>query len=824
MRVLQSPRPRAALISRVTRPLGAALTLAFASLQSAIAAFSGSYVQDIQPLFDRYCVACHACFDAPCQLDLTQAAGVARGASKTPVYDGARIKPVVPSRLGIDAQGVEAWRKRGFFSVLGDDGGPSVLARLLEVSAPRATDPGKPLSPDMELGIKRGDFCPTSAEVDDLLERNPHLSMPFGFPPMPAADRARMLDWVAAGAPLDPVNVEVPAGEAQQVASWEVWLNDPAPRRRLVARWLFEHWAIARLHFDTLDTGHFFRLVRSSTPPGEPVREIASRHYNSDPGGPFHYRFQVQSATRVYKTHIRFALNPRLLKRVDELFSSGGWEVTVLPGYSEQERANPFTTFAAIPARARYRFMLDHAGYFVRSFIRGPVCRGQLATDVIRDQFWVMFQDPDSDPFIVDSAYRAQVDGMLALPGIDDDLLQGAGQWFSTASERERYNGLRQRRLARIAADGATLSDIWDGGGENRNAFLTVFRHHDSATVKRGWLGQQPWTLWWMDFPLFERSYYNLVVNFDVFGNVSHQGQIRLYFDLIRNESEQNFLRLLPARRRQAVLDAWYAGTGKLKLWTTYHRIDTQRPSAVVMGESGPESEPVPRSAEAVKQRLVKLLLERFAPVNGGADPINRPTAGDGAVDATSVEARLSALTGRTAERLPVIRQLPEASLLWITGGEDGDQLYTLLRNRRHSNVAFVLGESLRLQPDKDTLSVVPGLATGYPNYIFTVSARDLRAFVAAMSGPDMDERNRFIESVIEPWGLRRSDARFWDRFHAIADHLRELDPLEAGILDINRYVDYHPERALRIEALKDLQAPEFQLPDLKVERLFRGQ
>ncbi|MDF5919212.1 fatty acid cis/trans isomerase [Pseudomonas aeruginosa] len=41
-------------------------------------------------------------------------------------------------------------------------------------------------------------------------------------------------------------------------------------------------------------------------------------------------------------------------------------------------------------------------------------------------------------------------------------------------------------------------------------------------------------------------------MNFDVFGNVSHQAQTRLYFDLIRNGAEQNFLRLMPvdARRR----------------------------------------------------------------------------------------------------------------------------------------------------------------------------------------------------------------------------------------------------------------------------------
>ena len=43
-------------------------------------------------------------------------------------------------------------------------------------------------------------------------------------------------------------------------------------------------------------------------------------------------------------------------------------------------------------------FMLDNAEYFVRTFIRGPVCRGQIATDVIRDNFWALFQAPEHDP------------------------------------------------------------------------------------------------------------------------------------------------------------------------------------------------------------------------------------------------------------------------------------------------------------------------------------------------------------------------------------------------------------------------------------------
>ncbi|MEG6719203.1 fatty acid cis/trans isomerase, partial [Pseudomonas aeruginosa] len=70
------------------------------------------------------------------------------------------------------------------------------------------------------------------------------------------------------------------------------------------------------------------------------------------------------------------------------------------------------------------------------------------------------------------------------------------------------------------------------------NALLSIFRQFDCDSVRKGLLGEVPQTLWLMVYPLFERTYYGLVVIFDVFGNVSHQAQTRLYFDLIRNVAE----------------------------------------------------------------------------------------------------------------------------------------------------------------------------------------------------------------------------------------------------------------------------------------------
>src|ERR1700677_3462293 len=84
-------------------------------------AANDNYTALIQPIFDNRCVACHSCFNAPCQLNLQSHSGLARGATKLNVYDGSRPKSVDPSRLDIDGRSVADWRAKGFFDVVGTE-------------------------------------------------------------------------------------------------------------------------------------------------------------------------------------------------------------------------------------------------------------------------------------------------------------------------------------------------------------------------------------------------------------------------------------------------------------------------------------------------------------------------------------------------------------------------------------------------------------------------------------------------------------------------------------------------------------------------------
>lgn len=733
-----------------------------------------SYSRDIQPIFSKNCVACHACYDAPCQLNLGSAEGVARGAHKLPVYDGIRTQAQATTRLYIDAQDTPAWRRKEFFSVLDGQGSQAaLLARMLQLGHQTPLTANAKLPEGLDIGIKRNNQCPLPDEFEAYARNNPLAGMPFAVTGLSSADYDTLQRWLAQGAPLDQQILVPTVGERKQIAAWETLLNAPGARQALVARWLYEHLFLAHLHFDEGESGHFFQLVRSRTPSGQPLDIIATRRPNDDPGSQFYYRLRPVHGVIVHKTHITYGLSARKLARVRELFFSGDWQVDALPGYGLQRRANPFETFAAIPAQARYQFMLDNAEYFVRTFIRGPVCRGQIATDVIRDNFWVIFQSPEQDLYIKDQNYRQQATPLLAMPGQIDEIIDLPILWRNYRNKRNQYEALRKQRYAE--APQPSWSHIWAG---NDNALLTIFRQHDSASVRKGLIGEMPQTLWWMDYPLLERTYYQLVVNFDVFGNVSHQAQTRLYFDLIRNGAEVNFLRLMPADSRKAYLSDWYQNSGKLKLWLDYESIDHKTPTALRLDASDP------------KRDFLSRLLERYGSLNARPDPINRcrdahchrPGIDP---DLQRAEQALSRLAAKPAAALKVIQQLPEATLLRIELASGQREVYSLLRNRAHSNVAFMYGEALRYQPGLDTLTVYPGVLSSYPNFLFNLSAEAVPEFVAAL---EQSRDAAAFERLVERWGIRRSHPDFWAYFHDLSAYIRETEPLEAGVLDMNRY------------------------------------
>ena len=78
--------------------------------------------------------------------------------------------------------------------------------------------------------------------------------------------------------------------------------------------------------------------------------------------------------------------------------------------------ANPFIAFRELPQTARYKFMLDEAQFTIMGFIKGPVCRGQVALNVIDDHFWVVFLNPDRKTAVESAEFLASASKNLRLP------------------------------------------------------------------------------------------------------------------------------------------------------------------------------------------------------------------------------------------------------------------------------------------------------------------------------------------------------------------------------------------------------------------------
>ena len=732
-----------------------------------------SYRRDVKPILDRRCVVCHACYDAPCQLKLGSWDGIARGASPAPVYGDLRLHEVPTTRLGVDAQKASEWRERGFHAVLNERrSGPaedlagSLLWRSLAQKQAHPLPVGGVLPGSFDFSLDRANACSRLSEVEAFERAQPLAGMPYGLPGLQPRELAVVSRWLQAGAP-DEAPPPLPPAVLAQVAQWEGFLNGRSNKHRLVARYLYEHLFLGHLRIDADGRPHVFRLVRSSTPPGEPVRVLATRRPFDDPGPRLHYRLVPETETLVAKTHMPYALSPQRLARWQGWFIDRDYRVERLPGYDAETASNPFKTYAAIPLDSRYRFLLDDAQFFVMNFIKGPVCRGQTALDVIDDRFWVYFVDPAVGADEASAqllAREAEVTRLPAAEGSDASLLA----WRALAASEDRFLATKADALNRRFGGSrpADLSIVWRGEGHNPHAALTIFRHFDSASVVQGLVGEVPKTAWLIGYALLERIHYLLVAGYDVWGNTAHQLETRLFMDYLRMEGEANVLMLLPQAARVPLRDAWYRGVDeevKARVAGGPYRFTGD--TGVRYGSQDPQQNWLELQAQ-LQQRLGPVLNRRH-------DLAQEPDA-----------ALRQGLQQLAAVRGAALRWWPEAVLLRVDAPSGPTRYYSVLRNTGRLNVATLMRESATLAPDEHTLTVAPGFIGAYPNALVRVTPAELASLVARVSALASEADYR---ALADRFLVRRSDPRFWSASDDLIDAYLRSDPAEAGLLDYGR-------------------------------------
>ncbi len=746
-----------------------------------------SYNEQVKPILDRRCVVCHGCYDAPCQLKLSSYEGLERGANPKKVYDGARIFPEEPTRLFVDAKSTDEWRGKGFHAVLNEQAGTpeqylqdSVLYKILSLKRLHPQPRSGLLPESFDLALDRRQSCPTQASFRSFAQKHPLWGMPYGMPDLSDMEYQTLVRWIAAGSP-GPAPAEPSPAARAAIARWEAFLNGSSDKERLMSRYLYEHLFIAHIHLDGTSDREFFRLVRSRTPPGQPIDEIATVRPFDDPGeGSLYYRLQLYHPTIVAKDHVVYQWSDGRMDRYRELFLEPEFTVDGMASYEPHIASNPLKVFAAIPPVSRYRFLLDDARFFIESFMKGPVCRGQVALNVIEDQFWVFFIDPDSDAITLNQGFLNSMADYLQLPAERGNTLNILSVWTDYWNRQKRYMAAQEEWFKEFQAVDleAAMEYIWDGDGNNPNAALTVFRHFDSASVTWGLVGNYPETAWVIDFPLLERIHYLLVAGFDVYGNVGHQLNTRIFMDFLRMEGEDYFLAFLPASHRKAIRDSWYIGI----------RTDLEQQFQGPMDWLGVEAV-TGYQTDDPQRELYQHLKRRLATMAGPPDLLNRCGADDCTAPAAHpLEAKFDTQMRRIAQhRGPQLEVFPDVTFLRLQPDDPSGRAiaYTVILNKGYKNITSAFQDENRRSRDDDTLTVVKGLEGSYPNFFLDVKTGDAQRFVDRF----LDIRTlQDYEAFVGAYGIRRTNPDFWssaDWFHAKS---AEDTPLRAGLFDLNRY------------------------------------
>ncbi|MBW1634951.1 MAG: fatty acid cis/trans isomerase [Deltaproteobacteria bacterium] len=744
------------------------------------------YSKEVKPILVKRCIVCHSCYNSPCQLKLSSYDGIDRGATKEAVYNAGRLKTMNPTRLFVDARNTSEWRSKGFYSVTGNSAefgyNNSFMIQLLDHKMKNPKSRGEYHSEAADLTCAQ-----TGEELGAYLEKHPNGGMPFGFPPLKESEFQTIAGWLVQGA-AGPGEEEqslfknIPPIDRKNVALWETFFNGEDAKHAMTARYLYEHLFLAHITFNS-GSEVFYELVRSSTGSGEPVKIIPTVRPYDDPGGVFYYRFRKIYSTIVHKTHMVFDLGEDRLQRIRQLFIEPEWP---LPphrvGYEQKMSANPFRVFEQIPAKSRYQFLLDNVHYIIMTFIRGPVCKGQIALNVIHDNFWVFFLDPEYDLSVQYPGFLQENIDLLEMPASEitgNDLFKAFRIRNYRAKAAEFVKKRQYYYSTHYYYQGLEPEAIWAGNMAADSPALTVYRHFDSASVHRGLLGDLPRTMWVIDFPLLERIYYSLVAGFNIYGNGVHQLSTRVYMDVLRQEGETYFLDFMPKKARERLMKDWYGGLDLAQInYNPSNRLNRQKF----------------KTDEPKREFIEHLVANVFKPeINVHFDGNYLSAGEEYPMLPDKYESMDDLILGFKGISKPGVSFFTtvaghNANLAYIRiknipGKED--VVVSVVINRWHDDVSTLFLEKDRLNPEKDSAAFIKGFVGSYPNYFFQVDFIDFGKFLNIL-----DEYDGGDEAVkqLEKFGVNRADENFWDVYDWFQKEFDQSDPLRSGLFDLNRY------------------------------------
>ena len=725
------------------------------------------YSKKIQPLFNQKCIACHSCYNSPCQLKLTSYHSTVRGANKVSIYDFPKLESREPTRMFVDAKNEEEWREKDFYDVIGNNDESILLHMVTGFEGIESGEQSEYLSEASRVCISEL----TDSKIDNYTDKNPAGRMPYGMPKLKPNEIKLISKWISMGAPgpdreKQEEQITEYNGVKEKIEKWENLFNRKGLKSELASRYLYEHLFLAHLYFEDFPKLSF-KLVRSRTKLGM-IDEVATTYPFDDPNEDFHYRLRPVIETIVHKSHLPFKLSEDKREKIIKSFYESKWESIPkkMPAYG-RSGGNPYKTFKDIPVKARYQFFLDNANYHIMTFIKGPVCRGQTALNVINDHFWVFFVDPAKDPLVNSKKLYEKISSEMMLPAqLKDDI-------SPLVDLRDNYWNAIDEKFKYLSNQELDLSWLWTGNKEDLDASVTVMRHFDSAHTMRGLQGRIPKTVWVLDYHVFESIYYNLTAGYNVFGPILHQLNSRLFMELSRISSEDLFLSFLPQKEREEIRLSWNQKTpdkkeSTLKWITDVFTNDAQEEMQYRYVYAGKKiKSKVKFEKKDVKAEILSLIKEKVL----SSDQVNA-TKG-------TLPHELKALNDLQSD---AIAFLPDSIVISYN-----DEVYTLVHHKDHYNVSMLLFESERRNTANDSIDIIPGVVTSYPNLFMHFNAKSLSTFTKRLKTAQTQD---MVDALLRRYAVSRANEEIWSSYDYFSNKSFEKSTNEFGYLDLNRYLN----------------------------------
>jgi hypothetical protein len=246
--------------------------------------------------------------------------------------------------------------------------------------------------------------------------------------------------------------------------------------------------------------------------------------------------------------------------------------------------------------------------------------------------------------------------------------------------------------------------------------------------------------------------------------------------EVSRVASEDLFLSFLPQEKREQIRKDWNIPTPNkdeslLKSLADILSDDVQEKLSKEYVYQGASIKS--RSQVSTKEGLLKkLILDYYTPTQTKRSNLHK--------ESTTPFDELKSLSSQTA------RYLPDTIHLLIEK-KNSSELYTLIHNKDHYNVAMMFFEGDRRRPEKDSVDIIKGAGSSYANFIIPLKESQISTFNKDLKSAT---HNAAVLKVLKKYGLSRSAPDFWKTYNKVSDLAVIKSTNERGKIDLNRYIN----------------------------------